>query len=132
MAGQAKILGTSDNKKTGAEQILHKLAITETRPEGRHQTGAGKSKKAERTTTTQDQKTDTGDADDVIITHDGTKQTHLESTHPSTKGRHTTEPKPVTVNKGTGKITQVSLKRSTDAAQPPLPLHVNKYCNYLL
>ena len=101
VAGQTKILGTSDNKKTVAEQILHKLAIMETRPQGRPQTGAGKSKKAERATITQDRKADTGDSEDVTITHDGTKQTHLESTHPSTKERHTTELKPVTVNTST-------------------------------
>ena len=75
---------------TVAEQILHKLAKAETRPEGRPQTGTGKPEKIEAKsqgapeTTKQDRKTNTGDTDEVLS--DGTEHTHSESTHPGTKG----------------------------------------------
>ena len=85
VAGQTKIPGTSDNKKTVAEQILHKLATAETRPEGKPQTRAGKPKEVEKATMTQNHKTDTGDSDDVIITHDGTKQALTEPASPNTE-----------------------------------------------
>ena len=120
--------GTSDNQKTVSEQILHKLAKTKARPEGKPRTSPDElnTKKAtsQKTpeSTKQDRK-DTGDSDEVLITHDDRDQTRSEATQSGTKGKHSTEPKPVASN--TGKITQTPPMRST-AAQPPLPPPVTK------
>ena len=82
--------------------------MTETRPKGRPQTGGGETEKATvkshgvSETAKQDRKTGTWDTDDVLITHDGTKQTHSESIHPNTIGRQNTGLKPVAVNKEVG------------------------------
>ena len=107
ITGQTKTPGTSDSKKTVAEQILHKLARTETRPEGRPRTGTDEPDKKEATsqgapeTTKQDRK-DTRDSDEVLITHDDREQTRPEAAQPGTKGKYSTESKSVTSN--TGKI----------------------------
>ena len=104
VAGQAKTPGRSNGKKTVEQQILQKLAKMENRPK----IGTSKTEKATvkshavPETTTQDHKTGKWDIDDVLITYDGIKQSHSESTQPGTKRKHTDEPSPDTVNKGTG------------------------------
>ena len=113
-----------------ATQPVQKLAKAGTHPENKPQVGANKAEKAmvkprEKPDITEpDRKTSPWDADDVLIVHEDTKQTRLESTQPGTKRKHTDEPRPVTVNKVTGKIPPVSLKRGT--VQPPLPPHEPK------
>ena len=121
VAGKTKTPDMSEKKKTIAEQILHKLATTKGHPEDRPQTGAGKPKKAERAPTAQKHETDTGDSDEIIITHDGTKQALTEPTYPNKKKRHTTESKPAIVYeyKEANKTSQISLECSKEATQLP-------------
>jgi hypothetical protein len=126
VAGKAKTPGTSDDKKTVSEQILHKLA--KSRPESKPQTGTSKPKKAEKTNTSQTHETDAGDSDEIIITHDGTKQAPTEPANPNMKRRHTTVSKPAIVYeyKEANKTPQIPLERNKDATQPTRPVTKTK------
>ena len=64
--------------------------------------------------TKSDRGTDVGDADDVLIVHDGTKRTHLESTQLRSKRKHDEEPGPIITVKGAKMTSPASPKCSMD------------------
>jgi hypothetical protein len=131
VAGKTKTPDPSGKKKTIAEQILHKLATTKGHPEDRPHTDTGEPKKAERSPAAQKHDPGTKDSDEIIITHDGTKQTPTEPAHPNTKKRHTTASKPAIVyefkeaNKmphiPTHPITKTKPCNKPQSLIPPLP-----------
>merc|ERR1739846_4339 len=97
VTGKTKTPTPSVKKKTVSEQILHKLAATKDHPGDRPQADTGEPQKTEKSPAAQKHEPDTGDSDEIIITHDGTKQTATEPAHHNTRKRHTTTSKPAIV-----------------------------------
>ena len=129
--GREKTTGIGDNNTKKAAHPAHKSAKSKTSPEDKPQIGASKPEKVVTkphgaSDTKSDRETGSWGANDVLIVHDGTKHAHSEPTQPGSKRKHVDEPRPVTMTKGTGMTSPGSSKRSTDAAQPPLPPHVPK------
>ena len=61
------------------------VPLSKSRPESKPQIGTSKPKKVEKTNATQKHETDAGDSDEIIITHDGTKQAPTEPANPNMK-----------------------------------------------
>ena len=97
VTGKTKTPTPSVKKKTVSEQILHKLVATKDHPGNRPQADTGEPQKTEKSPAAQKHEPDTGDSDEIIITHDGTKQTATEPAHHNTRKRHTTTSKPAIV-----------------------------------
>ena len=125
VAGKTKTPELNGKKKTVSEQVLHKLAVTKDHSGNKPRTDKGEPKKAEKPPAAQIHEPDTGDSDEIIITHDGTKQAATEPLHHNTRKRHTTTSKPAIAYefKEANKIPHTPKKTTTcnKPLIPPLP-----------
>ena len=127
VTGKTKTPTPSVKKKTVSEQILHKLVATKDHPGNKPQTDTGEPQKTEKSPAAQKHEPDMRDSEEIIITHDGTKQTATEPAHHNTRKRHTTTSKPAIVYEfKEANKTQHTPSKTTPCSKPqslipPLP-----------